>query len=185
VTETLPVHLNRQELHSLEVPASFETDDSFVIEVENHGEASRVHVHLDDGLSEIASIDESNHYVEARSTHQVPVTVHEKRDTFGKIKMVSGYGAVTHWIDVELTETGESGVEVDEELAEPQPRDPEPEASLGSAVTERPGLPVLALGVVALLVAGIAIIVVESTVVTAGAVVVIAAVLVAGALLLR
>jgi len=186
VPDTLPVYINRQERHSLEVPPSFETADSFVLAVTNHGEASRIHVHLDDGLPEIASIEDTNFYVEANATTEIPVSVHGTDHVFGKIKLVSGYGATTRWVDVEVLEPEEDdAVEIDEELAKPQPRDEDEsdEAAATPLLGDSPVLPVASLGLLALLVAVGAAAFFESTVVAVGAVLVFCAVLVAGYLL--
>jgi len=179
VPDRLPVHANRQELHSLEVPPSFETDDSFVIAVQNHGEACRVHTVLDGTLDDVASIEETNHYVEANATKAIGVNVHERRPVFGKIKLVVGYGAATRWVDVELTEpTKDAGtVEVDEDLARPRPSE-EPDTGVAATLSDRPAIPLFALGAVALLVAVGAAIVSQSPVVAAGATLVLATVVV-------
>jgi hypothetical protein len=191
VPDELPVDVNRRERNSLSVPAAIETDDSFVIRVRNHGNAGRVHVHLDESLSAVASLDETNHYVEAQSTRDIPVSVHEHEPVHGKIKLSAGYGATTRWVDVELTEPDDTGtVEVDESLAEPGGGEPDEEstpdrASPGSILTDRPELPVLALGALAVTVAVGAATVFESGLVAAGAGVVFVAVLLAGYLLVR
>ncbi|SEN93074.1 hypothetical protein SAMN05216388_100683 [Halorientalis persicus] len=190
--DELPVDVNRRERNSLNVPASIETDDSFVVRVRNHGNASRVHVHLDENLSAVASLDETNHYVEANSRRDIPVSVHEHGVVHGKIKLSAGYGATTRWVDVKLTEPDDTGsVEVDESLAEPgggerEPTDEESDgAASGSMLADRPALPVLALGALAVAVAIGAATVFESGVVAAGAAVVFVAVLLAGYLLVR
>jgi len=185
VPDTLPVHLNQRDLHSLEVPDVFETDDSFVLAVRNHGEASRVHVHLDDGLSEIAAVETTNHYVRANETAEIPVAVHGTGPVRGKIKIVSGYGAVTRWVDVHVTESDDTGVEVDEELGKPQPTRDESGPEVRSTLADRPTLPVIAFAAVALAVAVGAAALVDNLAVTAGAVAVVAAVFVAGAMLFR
>ncbi|WP_136715773.1 DUF7524 family protein [Halorientalis salina] len=182
--DTLPVHFNRQERHSLEVPPSFETADSFVIAVRNHGEAGRIHIHLDDGLPEIASIEDTNFYVQANGVTEIPVSVHGTDHVFGKIKVVSGYGAVTRWIDVEVTEPDEDeGVEVDEDLAKPQPRDDTETESTASPFAERPLVPVAGLGLLALLVAVGSAMAFDSALVALGALLVFGAVIGAGYLL--
>ncbi|MFB6084543.1 MAG: hypothetical protein ABEJ94_09895 [Halorientalis sp.] len=190
--DELPVDVNRRERNSLDVPASIETDDSFVVRVRNHGNASRIHVHLDENLSAVASLAETNHYVEAQSTRDIPVSVHEHEPIHGKLKLSAGYGATTRWVDVELTEPDDTGtVEVDERLAEPggeRDGDADDESATdgsapGSMVADRPALPVLALGVLALVVAVGAASVFESGLVVAGAIVVFAAVVVAAYLL--
>jgi len=187
VPDTLPVHLNRQDRHSLEVPPSFETADSFVIAVNNHGEAGRLHVHLDDGLPEIATIEDTNFYVAANGVTEIPVSVHGTDHVYGKLKVVSGYGAVTRWIDVEVTEPdSDDTVEIDEDLGKPKHEDDESGSSgPGALVGEHPLLPVAGLGLLALLVVVGAMILFESTVVVGGAVLVVGAVLVASYLLLQ
>ncbi|WP_424019481.1 DUF7524 family protein [Halorientalis pallida] len=191
--DELPVDVNRRERNSLNVPASIETDDSFVIRVRNHGNASRVHVHLDENLSAVASLEDTNYYVEANSAQAIPVSVHEHGVVHGKIKLSAGYGATTRWVDVKLTEPDDAGsVEVDESLAEPGggERDTDEEratdgAASGSVLADRPALPVLVLGALAVAVAVGAAAVFESGLVAAGAVAVFVAVLLAGYLLVR
>ncbi len=177
--DELPVHINREELHSLEVPATFEADGSFDVRLVNHGESLHVHLHLDDSLSEAAAVDAVNHYVEGSSQRFVRVDVDTDRldgdRTVGKLKVASGYGATTRWIDVELSEPRpeEDSMDIDESLAKPQPTEPD------SLVLGSPEIPVLVLGAVALLVAALAVFLVESTVILAGSIVVLAGVLAA------
>ena len=175
--DTLPVHLNRESLHSLEVPTGIETDGSFEVLLVNHGEAVHVHVHLDDALSRLASIDANNHYVRAESERPVNVTVRGEGEGRGKIKVVTGYGATTRYVDVDLVEPTEPDqpVEVDESLAKPQPA--ETETSERTSLVERVDSPVLALAGLALLLAVAVALLVSSPVVQVGAVVVVFAVL--------
>jgi hypothetical protein len=186
VTEELPVHVSREELHSLDVPASFETHGPFDVIFVNHSEAVHVHMHLDDVLSEVATIEASNHYVDGESRRAVRVHVNEEalseEPILGKLKLASGYGARTRWIDIELSAPPEetSEVEVDESLARPTP---EPEDS-DPTLVERPELPVLGLGALALVVAVLAAVVLEQTLVLLGALAVLGGVLVALYLLL-
>ena len=186
--DRLPVHVNRKQIHSLEVPASFEADDSFVIAVENHGEAGRVHVHLDGELAEIATVADNNYYVEANGACDIPVSVNDHREAFGKIKVVVGYGATTRWVDVELTEPDHGGpVEVGDELTVSGGDDAEtvavegggPTPQSGGLLADQPVLPVVGLGVLAVVLAVGAAAVLESTVVTIGAGVVVLAVVAA------
>jgi hypothetical protein len=188
VPERLPVHVNRKQTHSLEVPASFEADDSFVIAVENHGGAGRVHVHLDGELASVATVDDNNYYVEADATREIPVSVHDHRDAFGKIKVVVGYGATTRWIDVQLTEPDDGGpVEVGDELTVSGGEsasgsvdvDTTDTADGGGGLADQPVLPVVGLGVLAVVVAVGAAALVQSTAVTVGAGLVVVAVVAA------
>lgn len=180
MTDELPVYISREGLHSLEVPASFETTDSFDVRLVNHGESLHVHLHLDDPLSEVASIDAGNHYVEGDSERYVRVDVDTDRidgeELLGKLKVASGYGAETRWIDVRLSEPDpeSESVRVDESLAQPTTPDSDSEALI-----ERPEIPVLALGILALLVAVGAVVFIGETLVVVGSLLVVAGVLVA------
>lgn len=180
MTDELPVHISREELHTLEVPASFEAMGSFDVRLVNHGESLHVHVHLDDPLSEVAAIDAGNHYVEGETERRVRVTVDESRlgeePLLGKLKVASAYGAQTRWIDVELSEPDPEAesVRVDESLAQPQTTVDESEP-----IIENPAALVLGLGFVAVLVAIVAAVSIADPFVAGGALVVIGGVLVA------
>ncbi|WP_135364324.1 DUF7524 family protein [Halosimplex halophilum] len=181
--DTLPVHVNRDSLHALEVPDAFETDGSFDIGVVNHGGSVHVHLHLDDDLSEIATVEASNHFVDGESQRAVHVSVEGAGEATGTLKIASAYGAETRYVTVRITEPEEeeSTVEVDESLSEPQPREPDDGGDGGSAtVAASPQLVVVGLGVAALAVAAALVVFVDDVVVLAGAVVVLVGVLVAG-----
>lgn len=187
--DTLPVHVNRGELHGVEVPNTFETTGSFVIELHNHGEPLHVHLHLDDDLSTVATLEANNHYVEAETERQVQVDVRGPAAVRGKLKVVSAYGATTRYVDVIITEPDEqkSSVRVDESLNKPQPRKQSATAGPGqnstagsqSMLADRPEIGVLALGGVALLIATWGAIILQNTAVVLGALAVLAGVLVA------
>jgi hypothetical protein len=180
VTDELPVHISREELHSLDVPASFEAAGSFDVRLVNHAESLHVHLHLDDPLSTVAAIDASNHYVERESERYVRVNVDTDRldedGIRGKLKVASAYGAETRWIDIEITEPvpEETTVQVDESLAQPQPSEPET-----SQTVQNPALFVVGLGLIALAVAGVVAVVLSDPLVAGGALVVLAGVVVA------
>jgi hypothetical protein len=182
VSDELPVHISRDELHGLEVPAAFETDGPFDVVLANHGTALHVHLHLDDTLSDVAAIDAGNHYVEGESQRAVRVNVDTGRlpddGLRGKLKVVSAYGSETRWIDIELAPPVDRGtpVEVDESLSQPQPRD---QTDATETPLGRPELPVLTLGGVALVVAILTAAVVGDLLVTVGALVVVGGVIVA------
>jgi len=191
VPDTLPVHVNRTSLHSLEVPEHFETDDSFDVRLVNHGEPIHVHLHLDDTLSDVASIDAPNHHVDRESERRVGVTVTGSGSVFGKLKVVTSYGAETRYVDVDLSEpvpTDES-VQVDESLSKPQPKATDPSGSDGETgdegTTTDTDLPlgVLALGGVAVVLAVVVATVVEGFVAWAVALAVVLAVTAATAVL--
>jgi len=172
VPDTLPVYLNRESLHSLEMPNGIETDGSFEVLLLNHGEAVHVHLHLDDALSGLASLDATNHYVQSESERTVNVTVDREGAVRGKLKVVTGYGAETRYADVDIVESEETdqSVEVDESLAKPQPKEPSPDESSGSLADVLS--PVSLFAGVALVVAAVVAMAVPSTAVRVGSVIV-------------
>jgi hypothetical protein len=120
--ETLAADVNRSGIHTLSVPDAFETDGSFTVELRNHGEATHVHLHLDDALSTVAELEAGNNYVEAAATRPVRVNVRREQDepVRGKLKLVTAYGAETRWVDVTVAPPRKEPVDVDPELGKPQ-----------------------------------------------------------------
>ncbi|QSG06213.1 DUF7524 family protein [Halapricum desulfuricans] len=185
MTDTLPVHVNRDRLHGLEVPNEVEVSGSFDVVLQNHGESVHVHLHLDDALSEVATLAANNHHVASDSTRRVTVDVSGSGPARGKLKVVTAYGATTRYVDVVLTEPEHEprDITVDESLSKPQPRN----TSSRSGTTDtdvsdlplRPEIAVLGLGAVALVIAAVAALVLDNTVVVLGSLVVLAGVLVA------
>jgi|GEM_PF-223660 len=136
---TLQVGLNRADLHSIELPSTFEASESFVIELDNHGEAAHVHLRLDEALSEVASLPTSNHYVRPGATTRVPVSVHDTGPVDGILTIATAYGSQTE--DVELTiapTAGKRRVEVDDSLIERSADGTAPPQPTGSTPSTRP-----------------------------------------------
>lgn len=120
MTDRLVANINRTGIHSLEVPDTFETEGSFVVDLRNGGEATHVHLHLDDGLSEVARLDAGNHYVAGDSNREVRVHVSPGGEPVrGRLKVVTAYGAETRYVDVSVEPERKGSVEVDPELSRP------------------------------------------------------------------
>lgn len=185
MTDTLPVHVNRDQLHGLEVPNEVEVSGSFDVVLQNHGESVHVHLHLDDDLSDIATLSANNHHVESDSTRRITVDVSGSGPVRGKLKVATAYGATTRYVDVLLTEPEPEprDVAVDESLSKPQPRSTPTRTRDRTVdafdISIRPEVAVLVLGAVALAVAIAATLLFENTVVLLGSFVVLAGVLVA------
>jgi hypothetical protein len=160
VLESLRVDVNRNGLHSVEVEERFEADGPYAVDLTNHGEASHLHLHLDDDLSTIARLEAANHYVESGETRSVRVHVKNQTEwpedvVRGKLKVVAGHGRETRYVDVVFDRTtDEEPVDIDPELA----------ASGASSGSGRPSgrrsrsstlrvIPVVVLGTVAVLLA--------------------------------
>jgi hypothetical protein len=194
VPPTLSVHVSDGELHDIAVETqSFETAGPFNVELVNHGRAVHVHLNLVEGLERGATLDATNHFVETETVRTVGVdVVEEALPAGGKVKIVTGYGAETTYVDVTVREAEDRDdtVDIDETLAEPPNADAAPadrEISVGSLVSAlSPGTaPVFALAGVALLVALLASVVVDGVVALLGIAVVLVGVIAAGVILVR
>ncbi|WP_327051684.1 DUF7524 family protein [Halomicrococcus gelatinilyticus] len=171
----LPITLNRDGLHDVAVTGSFEADGSFSVTLENDGAPVHVHLHLDDDLSTVATLQATNHYVEAGATRAVAVEVDGDLPASGRLKVVTGYGAETAYVDVSIAEPDDrrESIPVDEGLGSPSRQATATnEESTGRAVD----LAVVALGVVALALAGSASLLVDGLAAVFGALVVLAGV---------
>lgn len=180
----LSVSLNRERLHRVETVDSFETTGPFDVLLENHGEAVHVHLHLDDDLSRAATLSAGNHYVQRGATKRVHVRARPGDDPVrGKLKIVTGYGSESAYVDVTVDAAApqKPPVQVDESLARPkgaqQPTDAAEtpardvegteaadggtrQVAVSDFLPRRSDLPVLAFGLVAvLLAAGVGVVV--------------------------
>lgn len=125
----LSVDLNRDALHEIAVPSSFETDGPFEVRLRNHGEAIHVHLNLDDELSTVARLAESNHYVEPYGRRSIPLETRSvESPVTGRLKIVTAYGAKATYTTVTVSPPGtvSDHVMVDESLAVPHRPEPEP-----------------------------------------------------------
>jgi hypothetical protein len=197
VPESLPVRLNRDSLHDIQTRASFETTESFPILLHNGDAPVHVHLHLDDTLSQVASIPANNHFVDADSTRQVSVEIADgPRPVEGQLKIVTGHGAETDYVSVSVVEPDEreDAVNVGATLADPTSQaDEEGDGDDESErldfdlpdVSLRENAPVAALGVFALAVAAGSATLSDSLAVLFGVLAVLGSVVAAGYLLVR
>ncbi|MDZ5810087.1 hypothetical protein U4E84_01795 [Halorubrum sp. AD140] len=162
---TLSLELNGDAVHAIGAPDRFEATGPFSIALENLGRSTHVHLHFDEALDRVCAIDEANHFVDDESTRRVHVAVADVEEPVrGKLKIVTGYGSNTRYVDVRLDpppEAAREEVVVDEALAKPPERPPEvpPAQRAANAVdrlVQRGGLPAAVLGFVAVAV-GVAI----------------------------
>ncbi|MFC6772462.1 hypothetical protein ACFQDD_13225, partial [Halorubrum pallidum] len=126
----LVVELNGDAVHAIRAPDRFTASGPFAITFENRGRSTHVHIHFDDDLDRVASVDEANHFVDDEATRHVHVSVAAdiREPVRGKLKIVTGYGSETRYIDVQIdppTETDGDAVAVDETFTKPPERPPE------------------------------------------------------------
>lgn len=152
MTDSLVVAVNRDGLHTLAVPAEFEAEGPFVVEINNHGEPAHIHLNLDDRLSKVARLKATNHYIEGGERRRIEIETKDPSEwpsetIHGKLKVVVAHGQETHHVNVKLRPATASGVRVDPELAKPK-SEPDPETP-----PVLRALPVVVLGSVAVLLA--------------------------------
>lgn len=126
---TLDVELNGETVHDIDAPDSFVTDGPFPVVLENSGRSTHVHLHFDDDLDRAAAVEEGNHFVADESTRHVHVSTADVDEAVrGKLKIVTGYGSNTAYVDVRVDpspETPDESVAVDETLSAPPDRAPD------------------------------------------------------------
>ncbi|RLM59382.1 hypothetical protein DVK02_01130 [Halobellus sp. Atlit-31R] len=104
------MELNRETVHAVEAPGGLTVTGPFHVYLQNHGGPVHVHLHLDDDLSRVARVDAVNHYVEEGETIRIPVGVAADRERVsGRLKIVSGYGAETAYVNVTVERRARMG----------------------------------------------------------------------------
>ncbi|GAB3672234.1 DUF7524 family protein [Halopiger thermotolerans] len=193
------VHVNRESPDTLEAATrTVTTRDSFVLALRGHESPAHVHCRLadaDPSFSRHVSLDQSNYYVEAGETIDVPVAVDAEAiddPVTGRLEVVTGYGSESVTIDVTV-EPRPAAVDVDESLSKPPSPDRSADRTAAEKVIERlfaasgldaGTLAVLALGLVALAIATATAATIGGLAATLGFIVVAGGVVVALALLL-
>ena len=180
MAETLSVHLNRDGIYDVEAPSTYEATGTFSVVLRNHGSPIHVHLHVDDDLSAAATLDATNHYIEAGATRVIEVVVDSDRlPASGVLDVRTGHGTERRNVEVALREPAEHQITVDESLTRPAGRDgdggsdDEPWSPFGSR--GNPSLPVMAFaGLVLLLLLVVAAVVGDPLTVAFAAVAVVA-----------
>lgn len=125
MTDSIAVAVNRDGLHTLDVPASFEANGPFTVEIRNYGEAAHVHLNPDDQLSRAATVRATNHYIEGGEHRLIDIEVRDPsrwpdETVRGKLKIVVAHGQRTRYVDVTLDRSDEKNeVRVDPDLGTP------------------------------------------------------------------
>lgn len=157
MTASLPVELNIDRLHDIEVPPTFVVTGSFTVDLENQAEAVHVHLHLDDALSQVARLTTNNHFVKAGATRSVSVDVRPVEEpVMGKLKVATGHGNVIEYVEVTVEPVVEQTepVKIDESLSRPQQPSAGPSLlARGQEIVEETTMPVVVFAGVAILLA--------------------------------
>lgn len=189
MSERLRVNLGREGPKSVELTEdTIEVTGDFIIEVHNHGHPQHVHVAPERDLGRFVRVEAPNHFVENDELRPVHIEVDEERpEKFdGQLRVVTGYGTETTYVNVRLREDEPSRprVAVDESLGKPPAEESGPEP-----LTEQlfgPGtVPLIALAIMAILIAAGAIMIATDVAVVLGVIAVLVGVGIAILLLLR
>lgn len=183
MSEALAVQVGQSGPNELEAPVTFTATSSFVVRLVNHGQPTHVHLRPGATVAGVSSVEAGNYYLERDATVEIPVTVEEAlgESRSGSIEFVAGYGDATVQTEVTLEPASASAVTVGETLAEPTPSSNQSRVG----VFDNPAVPVGALGLAAVIVALLAVVLVQAPAVLAGAVVVLISVVVAAVLMFR
>jgi hypothetical protein len=130
--QTIPIEVNGDGVHSIAAPDRITVEGPFEIAIDNRGQAAHVHLNVDDDLGRVARLGETNHFLEADARRVVHVDVRPDRpgqSVRGKLKAVVGHGSGTAYLTVVVEPAPDpeaESVTVDDALADPPDRDPEP-----------------------------------------------------------
>lgn len=189
MSDRLRVNLGREGPKSVELTEdSIEVTDDFIIEVHNHGHPQHVHVAPERDLGRFVRVEAPNHFIENDELRAIRIEVDDNRpEKFnGQLRVVTGYGSETTYVDVYLREESpkQPSVAVDKSLGKPPADEPGPEP-----LTEQlfgPGtIPLIALAIMAILIAAGAIMIASDVAVVLGVIAVLVGVGIAIILLLR
>lgn len=145
-TDRLVVDINRDGTRTVAAPESVTVDRSFTVDLQNHGMATHVHLHLDDALSRVARLSNANHHVPSEGSRRVQIHVSEPEDgdyepVRGQLKIAIAYGQETAFVDLTIDLSSHEPVNVDPDLAKPRSGgdDPAPATADGSGAPGRAG----------------------------------------------
>ncbi|MFC6961637.1 DUF7524 family protein [Halocatena marina] len=106
--ETLTVDVNPDGMHTLTVPERFGAEGAFDVVLKNHGEPTHVYLNLDDDLSDAATLEATNYYVEQGETLPIPITTSSNTEISGDLTVATAYGSEKRFVSVTI-EPSEQG----------------------------------------------------------------------------
>jgi hypothetical protein len=177
------VDLNRNGHRTVETTDRFATRGPFEVSLRNHGESAHVHLRLDGDLARVARITNGNHFVPSEEQRSVAVDVEPvSEQVSGRLVVATGYGATERTVSVSVDppRTESASVSVDERrVAETGDGGPTTYDRLVEDLKREGALPVVGLGVVAVVLALVIALYVGSAVTLAGSMLVAAGVVAA------
>jgi len=135
----LTVSLNRSGLNTVETDRKrVQSADDVVVSLENHGKPTHIHLHLDDDLAALGTIEDPHWFVPRGERREVPLQLTEGATGDGRLEITAGYG------QAQTTVTIEAGAD-EESQASPSPAASQVEES-GKAESDSAVEPVDATG---------------------------------------
>lgn len=117
--ESLTVDVNPEGMHTLRVPDEFGTQGAFGVVLRNHGESTHVYLNLDAELSEVASLNATNYYIEQGEMLSITIPVSSGIAVSGELTIATAYGSEKRFVSVSLEPTApnHASVNIDSTLS--------------------------------------------------------------------
>lgn len=163
MTDRLPVEIDGPALSS--VPEEFETSGPFVVEVDNLGRATHVHLGLEGGLEAADANPDANHFVDSEESFELSVEA-TSQPAEGVLTIATGHGAEDATVPIRVGSTGSTRPST-------EPRTPPDTAADEGFEFDNETISVVAVAVLGIVLAGIALLLTQNFLVLAGAVLVV------------
>ncbi|MBS3760414.1 DUF7524 family protein [Halodesulfurarchaeum sp.] len=99
----LTVYLNREGLNTVETDkTAVNATRSVDIVLENHGKPTHVHLHMNDDLAMMGSIEEPNQFVPKGEWREVELQLTEAAQGSGRLEITVGYGQERESVEIEV-----------------------------------------------------------------------------------
>lgn len=99
----LTVYLNRDGLNTVETDkAAVKATRSVTVVLENHGKPTHVHIHMDDDLAMMGTIEDPNRFVPHGEWREVELQVTETAQGSGRLEITAGYGQERETVEIEV-----------------------------------------------------------------------------------
>lgn len=118
----LTVFLNRAGLNTVETDrTTVQATESVRVVLENHGKPTHVHLHLDDDLATLATIEDPHWFVPEGEARELTIRLSEAAAGRGRLEIATGYGQNRTTVDVEVTRAGDQDSEsTDRDVSGPE-----------------------------------------------------------------
>jgi hypothetical protein len=98
----LTVSLNRSGLNTVETDRDrVQSADDVLVSLENHGKPTHVHLHLDDDLAALGTIEDPHWFVPQGERRDVPLQLTDGAAGEGRLEITAGYGQAQTTVTVE------------------------------------------------------------------------------------